>query len=228
MLEEDISWLQSEWPILFTLWVHSSFFTRANLGPCGGDYHCSPPGWKLWGGCQEVQGEDHAAARLLQETRLSQSAQVGSVASLQREIKSKLCCFLKTMALDWLYSGDVLEKKKNNLMCVCFWCTQIWNRETVRPKGGSSPWGPGAGGWEGAPGQRGKHKVSGGCQRCHINCICLLTPNVAVELRSCQWLNSFGNGNEKWKNARYISYVVNTGHGVTIPTEEKLDAQVND
>lgn len=56
----------------------------------------------------------------------------------------------------------------------------------------------------------------------------LLTPNVAVELRSCQWLNSFGNGNEKWKNARYISYVVNTGHGVTIPTEEKLDAQVND
>lgn len=29
----------------------------------------------------------------------------------------------------------------------------------------------------------------------------LLTPNVAIELRSCRWLNSFGNGNGKWKDA---------------------------
>ena len=50
---------------------------RTSLGPCRGDHHRRPPGGELRGGRPEVQGEDHAAAGLLQETRLFQSAQVG-------------------------------------------------------------------------------------------------------------------------------------------------------
>lgn len=41
--------------------------------------------------------------------------------------------------------------------------TQVWNREVVWPKGGSSSWSLGAGGWEGTHGQWGNYQVPGGC-----------------------------------------------------------------
>lgn len=72
--------------ILYVLIGVDTLFFRTHLGPCRRDYHCNPPGWKLWGGCQEVQGENHAAVGLLQETRLPQSAQVGPTDSKQNEL----------------------------------------------------------------------------------------------------------------------------------------------
>lgn len=65
--------------IMADMWTsHTVLYFREGLGSCGGNYHSCPAGWELWGGRQEVSGENHAAAGLLQETRLFQPAKVGT------------------------------------------------------------------------------------------------------------------------------------------------------
>lgn len=92
--------------IMADMWTsHTVLYFREGLGSCGGNYHSCPAGWELWGGRQEVSGENHAAAGLLQETRLFQPAKVGTDKARSDAEVNMLGCWSSTCSCFRMFPG---------------------------------------------------------------------------------------------------------------------------